>query len=148
MCHYPKNFGWQTTSSRTKRFSSCNLRSHLEMAGFAQKRIETCEILSVRVWLEMRFRMRESLSLWTSGVTRHRYAMTCYFALEFIFNTFLTHFLNICISFIHIKSTYDFYFSFDFFPLFLFLSLYYRYVTKKPSIKLNFIVSNRNYPTR
>jgi len=54
------------------------------MAGFAQKRTETCEILSVCFWPEMWFRLRESLSLWASGISGHRYVI-CNFVLKFIF---------------------------------------------------------------
>lgn len=84
------------------------------MAGLAQERTETREILPVRFRFEMRFGLRKSLSLRASGITWHRYVMTCNLTFTFFLSSF-----RICVS--HVHSYFFLFFYVIIFLIFIFI---------------------------
>lgn len=62
-----------SAGSRAKRLSSCHIRSTVALARPPQKRAQTCQVLPVCLRSQVRQCMCQPLSLWTGGVSRHRY---------------------------------------------------------------------------
>lgn len=133
MRHYPEDPGRQTAGRGTQGFSPCDIRPHLEMAGSAQERTEAREVLPVRVRLEVRFRMRESVSLRASGVARHRCVLLQYAHCRY-YNLFLFHVLLV---FVYLSCMHILLFTCIRSLLFVFFLLLY--VTREVFSKNNFL---------
>lgn len=75
MRHDSKDPRREAAGRRQKGLSARYIRSDMEMAGSPQKRTEARQVLPIRVWSQMRLRLRQSLPLRKSRVTWNRYVL-------------------------------------------------------------------------